>query len=63
MDNQQGPTVYNTWNSAPQGYMAAWVGGEFGGKWTHVYIWLGPFTIHLKPSQNCLLIGYTQIEN
>ena len=34
MDNQQGPT---TWNSA-QYCMAAWMGGEFGGEWIHVYV-------------------------
>ena len=44
MDNQQGP-MYNTWNSV-QCYMSAWMGGEFGGEWIHVYVWLRPFTIH-----------------
>ena len=39
--------------------VAAWVGGEFGGEWIHVYVWLSPFAFHLKPSQHCLLIGYT----
>ena len=29
MGNQQGPTVYSTWNSV-QCYVAAWMGGEFG---------------------------------
>ena len=33
--------------------------GEFGGQWIHVYVWLSPFTFHLKISQHCLLIGYT----
>ena len=37
--------LYSTWNSA-QCYMAAWMEGEFGGEWTHVYVWLSPFTIH-----------------
>ena len=23
-------------------------------------VWLGPFTVHLKLPQHCLLIGYTQ---
>ena len=31
MDNRQGPTVYTTGNSA-QCHVAAWTGGEFGGK-------------------------------
>ena len=29
----------------------------------HVYAWLSPFTVHLKPSQHCLLIGYTPVQN
>ena len=29
MGNQQGLTVYSTWNSV-QCYVAAWMGGEFG---------------------------------
>ena len=28
--------LYNIWNSA-QCYVAAWMGGEFGGEWTHIY--------------------------
>ena len=32
--------LYSTVNSA-QSYVAAWMGGEFGGKWIHVYVWLG----------------------
>ena len=35
MDNQQ-RALYSIWNSA-QRYVAAWMGGEFGGEWTHVY--------------------------
>ena len=58
VDNQQGPT----WNPA-QCYVAAWMGGEFRGEWIHVYVWLSPFTIHLKLSQHCLLIGFTPIQN
>ena len=26
----------------------------------NMYVWLGPFTIHLKLPQHCLLISYTQ---
>ena len=33
--------LYSRWNSA-QCYMAAWMGGGFGGKWIHVCVWLGP---------------------
>ena len=34
-------------------YVAAWMGGGFGGERIHVYVWLSPFTVHLKPSQDC----------
>ena len=44
--------LYSTGNSA-QSYMAAWMGGEFGGEWIHVYVWLSPFALHLKLSQRC----------
>ena len=44
--------LYNTWNSA-QCYVAALMGGEFGGEWICVYIWLSPFAVHLKLSQHC----------
>ena len=42
--------LYSTENSA-QCYMAAWMGGEFGGEWIHVHVWLSPFTVHLKLPQ------------
>ena len=44
--------LYSTWNSA-QCYVAAWIGGEFGREWIHVYAWLSPFVVHLKLSQHC----------
>ena len=44
--------LYSTWNSA-QCYVAVWMGGEFGGEWIHVYVWLGPFAVHLKLLQHC----------
>ena len=50
------------WNS-PQCYVAAWMEEEFGGEWIHVYVWLNPFAVHLKLSQNYLLISYTSKEN
>ena len=40
----------STGNSA-QCYVAAWMGGEFGGEWIHVYVWLSPFAVQLKLSQ------------
>ena len=44
--------LYSTGNSA-QCYMAAWMGGEFGGEWIYVYVWQSPFTVYLKLSQHC----------
>ena len=44
--------LYSTGNSA-QFYVAAWIGGELGGEWIYVYIWLRPFAVHLKLSQHC----------
>ena len=42
----------STRNSAPC-YVAAWMGGEFVGEWIHTYVWLSPFTVHLKLSHHC----------
>ena len=39
--------LYNTVNSA-QCYVAAWMGGEFGGEWIHVYARLSLFPVHWK---------------
>ena len=45
--------LYSTWNSA-QRYVLAWMGEGFGGEWIHVYVWLSPFTVHLKLlTQHC----------
>ena len=41
--------LYSTENSAP-GYVAAWMGGGFGGEWIHIDVWLSSFAIHLKLS-------------
>ena len=30
--------------------VAAWMGGKFGGQGIHSYVWLSPFSVHLKPS-------------
>ena len=48
--------LYTTWNSA-QCYVAAWIGGEFGGEWIHVYVWLSP------SETITLLIDYPPIQN
>ena len=44
--------LYSTWNSA-QCYVAAWMGGGFGGEWIHIGVWLTPFAVHLKLPQHC----------
>ena len=49
MDNQQGPSVQHREFSM---FCPAWMGGEFGGEWIHVYVWLNPFTVHLKLPQH-----------
>ena len=41
----------STGNSA-QCHVSAWMGGEFGGEWILVYIWLSPFAVHLKLSKH-----------
>ena len=51
MQNQEGPTA-DTGDSA-QGYVAAWMGGGFGGDWARVCGGLSPFTLRLKLSQRC----------
>ena len=54
--------LYSTWNSA-QCYVAAWMGGSLGRNGQLMYVWLCPFTVHLKLSQHSLLIIYTPIQN
>ena len=44
--------LYSTGNSA-QCYVAAWVGGEFGGEWIPLYVWLGRFVVYLTLLQHC----------
>ena len=44
--------LHSTGNSA-QCHVAAWLGGEFGGEWIHVYVWLSSFAVHQKLSQHC----------
>ena len=34
--------------------MAVWMGGKSAGQWLRVYVSLGPFPVHPKPSQHCL---------
>ena len=42
----------SAWDS-DQCYVAAWMGGEFGGEWIHVCIWLSLFSSRLKLPQHC----------
>ena len=42
--------LYSTGNTA---HVTAWIEGEFGGEGIPVYVWLGPFIVHLKLSQHC----------
>ena len=44
--------LYSTGNSA-KCYVAAWMGGEFGGERIHVNVWLSLFAVHLKLSHHC----------
>ena len=41
----------STGNSA-QCYVAAWMGGELGGDWIRVHVWLSPFAACLGLSQH-----------
>ena len=38
------------------------MGGEFGGEWIRVYVWLSPIAVHLKPSPTLLII-YAPTQN
>ena len=44
--------LYSTWNLV-QCYTAACTGGESGGEWLHVCVWLSPFPVHMRVSQHC----------
>ena len=52
--------LYSTENSAPC-YVAAWMGGEFGGQWVHAHVPLSPSAEHLKLTT--LLISHTPTQN
>ena len=47
--------LYSTGNSA-QCHVAAWVGGEFGGEWIHVYVRLSPFAIPPEAVTTLLIV-------
>ena len=41
------------------------MGGEFGGEWTHICVWLSHFAVHLKLSQNVnqLLSQFSSVQS
>ena len=53
--------LYSTRNSA-QCYVAARMGGAFGGEWMHVYLWLSSFAVHLNiangPIQSFVFVAF-----
>ena len=44
--------LLNSTGNSVQCYVAAWMGGESGGEWMHVYVQLSPFAVHLKLPQH-----------
>ena len=53
--------LYSTWSSVQCCVWPGWDG--VWGEWLHVYMWLGPFAVHLRVSQHCSLIHYTSVQN
>jgi len=45
--------LLNSTGNSAQCYVAAWMGGESGGEWIHIYVWLSPIAVHLKLSKYC----------
>ena len=47
--------------------MAAQMGGEYGGEWIHVYVWLSPVATGIAnyspETITALLVGYTPIQD
>ena len=43
--------LYSTSNCS--GLCGSLDGRGAGGEWIHVYVWLSPFSVHLKVSQHC----------
>ena len=52
--------LYSTGNSA-QCYVAAWMGGEFGGEWIHVYVCMAESLCCPSETITTLLISYSPI--
>ena len=38
-----GQDLLSSTGDSAQCYVAAWMGGEFGGEWIRVYVWLSPY--------------------
>ena len=55
VDEQQG--LLDTTGNSAQSYVAAWMGGECGGEWIRIYVWLSPFTVQPETTTT-LFIGY-----
>ena len=53
--------LLNSTCNSTQRYVPASAGERCGREWIHVYAWLSPDDVHLKPST--LLIGYTPVQN
>jgi len=54
--------LYSTRKSV-QCYISAWMGGEFGGKWIHVYVHMAESLCCSLETYPTLLISYTPIQN
>ena len=54
--------LHSTGNSA-QCYVAAWMGGEFGGEWRRVYVRLSPFAVHLQLSYLANYLAFLKFVN
>ena len=59
VDEQQG--LLDTTGNSAQRYVAAWMGGEFGGEWIHGYVWLSPFTVQPETTTTSF-IGFSPIQ-
>ena len=54
--------LYSTRKSV-QCYISAWMGGEFGGTWIHVYVHMAESLCCSLETYPTLLISYTPIQN
>ena len=59
-ENKPVVTTYCTAHGTAQCSAAAWPGGQFGGGWIHVHVWLSPFACSPE-TVTTVLITYTPI--